>query len=45
MSLKHFEEEFGKKPEGVNKEVWGNQQNIPSMNEFEAFWGGIWKKT
>ena len=23
----------------------GNQQNIPSMNEFETFWGGIWKKT
>ena len=22
----------------------GNQQNIPSMNEFETFWGGIWKK-
>ena len=22
----------------------GNQQNIPSMNEFETFWRGIWKK-
>ena len=22
MSLKHFGEEFGKKPESVNKEVW-----------------------
>ena len=21
-----------------------NQQNIPSMNEFETFLGGIWKK-
>ena len=22
----------------------GNQQNIPSVNVFETFWGGIWKK-
>ena len=22
----------------------GNQQNIQGMNEFETFWGGIWKK-
>ena len=22
----------------------GNQQNIPSMNELETFWRGIWKR-
>ena len=22
----------------------GNRQNLPSMNEFETFWEGIWKK-
>ena len=35
-----FKQKENKSPEDKG----GNQQSIPSMNEFETFWGGIWKK-
>ena len=35
---------FKQKENKIREDKGGNQQNIPSMNEFETFWRGIWKK-
>ena len=35
---------FKRKENKSLEDKGGNQQNIPSMNEFKTFWRGIWKK-